>query len=64
MTIHELRWMTSRSERSIASTMRGWLWPSVELICPEVKSRIRSPSVVSTQAPSALATTNGAKSPA
>ena len=29
---HELRCITSRHERSIASTTRGWLWPIVAQI--------------------------------
>ena len=44
--------------------MRGWLWPSVEQIWPDVKSRIRLPYAVSTQAPSARAIGSGAKEPA
>src|SRR5581483_7034533 len=61
-SIHELRCTTSSSERRIASEIRGWLCPIVEQIWPEVKSSTRFPSVVSTQEPSARATTKGAKS--
>ena len=39
-SIHEFRWTTSSSAERTAAAMRGWLWPSVEQICPDVKSRI------------------------
>ena len=42
----------------------GWLWPRVEQIWPEVKSRIRLPEAVSTHAPSARAIGSGANDPA
>src|SRR5581483_1778316 len=58
-SIHELRCTTSSSDRLIASLIRGWLCPIVEQIWPDVKSRTRLPSAVSTQAPSARATTKG-----
>src|SRR5579875_3567566 len=59
-SIQELRWMTVSRDCCTASTMRGWLCPFVEQIWPEVKSRIRCPSVVSSHAPEARATMNGA----
>jgi hypothetical protein len=40
------------------------LWPSVEQIWPDVKSRIRRPEAVSIHAPSARAIGSGAKDPA
>jgi hypothetical protein len=63
-SIHELRWTTSSTAWRIAAAIRGWLWPSVEQIWPEVKSSTRWPSAVSTHAPSARSTTKGAKPPA
>jgi hypothetical protein len=63
-SIHEFRWMTSSSDARIAAAIRGWLCPMVEQIWPEVKSRMRRPSVVSTHAPDARATVSGAKPPA
>ena len=63
-SIHEFRCETVSRLARIASPMRGWLCPSVEQIWPDVKSRIRRPSVVSTQAPSARATVKGANPPA
>ncbi len=63
-SIHEFRWTTSSSAERTAAAMRGWLCPSVEQICPEVKSRMRLPLAVSTQAPSARAIGSGAKEPA
>ena len=62
-SIHEFRWTTSSSAERTAAAMRGWLWPSVEQICPDVKSRIRLPEAVSTHAPSARAIGSGARSP-
>jgi len=63
-SIHEFRCETVSRLSLMACAIRGWLWPRVEQIWPDVKSRIRRPSVVSTQAPWARATTNGAKPPA
>jgi hypothetical protein len=63
-SIHEFRWTTSSSDPRIAAPIRGWLWPIVEQIWPDVKSRMRRPSVVSIQAPDARATVSGAKPPA
>ena len=60
---HELRCMTSRHERSIASTTRGWLWPIVAQICPAVKSSTRLPSSSSRKDPDADLTTPGANGP-
>jgi hypothetical protein len=62
-SIHEFRCTTSSSDARIAAAIRGWLCPTVEQIWPEVKSRMRRPSVVSTHAPDARAVSD-AKPPA
>ena len=45
------RWTTRSPASRIASRIAGWLWPSVAHIWPDVKSRIRRPSAVSSQLP-------------
>ncbi|MNK56172.1 hypothetical protein D3C87_751990 [compost metagenome] len=44
---------------SMAATMRGWLWPMVAHIWPEVKSRISRPLASHSVAPRALTMTCG-----
>ncbi len=60
---HELRCMTSRHARSIASTTRGWLWPMVAQIWPAVKSSTRLPSSISRNDPEADLTMPGENGP-
>jgi len=59
----ELRWTAAPRARWTASTMRGWLWPIVAQIWPEVKSRTRRPSTVSSHDPDARAITSWENSP-
>ena len=39
------RWSSEPTAVETADTMSGWACPRIELICPEVKSRIGVPSV-------------------
>jgi hypothetical protein len=55
------RWSAPSHASRIASTMRGWLWPRVAHIWPEVKSRISRPSVSQIRMPRALAMRRGTK---
>ena len=60
---HELRCITSRQARSIASTTRGWLCPIVAQICPAVKSSTRLPFSSSRNEPDADLTMPGENGP-
>ena len=62
-SIHELRWITLSSERWIAATTRGWLWPTVAQIWPAVKSSTRLPPAVSSHDPRARTTGSAVKPP-
>jgi hypothetical protein len=49
--------------RRTTSTISGWLWPMMALICPEQKSRMRRPCASHMKLPCARSAMMGTKSP-
>ena len=46
LSMPENRWSSVAAASETTATISGWLWPRIELNCPEVKSSTARPSSV------------------